>query len=122
MAVKPYLDDFVDPIYYLGFGVVSYFDLIKTMIIVFSILSLANLPNLLIYQSYENYEGDLVDRFYKEATLGNMGFSTTKCVTTSMETNNIILSCKTGFIAKITDFGINAKGEDKNICQKNKAG
>jgi len=64
MAVKPYLDDFVDPIYYLGFGVVSYFDLIKTMIIVFSILSLANLPNLLIYQSYENYEGDISGRLF----------------------------------------------------------
>lgn len=122
MSVKPYLDDFVDPIYYLGFGVVSYFDLIKTMIFVFTVLSLVNLPNLMIYQSYQNYENDLVDSFYKTTTIGNMGFSATKCVTTSMETNNIILSCKTGFISKINDFGINAKGEDRKLCKRNQLG
>ena len=58
---KPNFGDEEDPFDYLGFGLVSYFDLIKTLIFVFLILTLVNIPNLLIYKSYNNYSNDLVD-------------------------------------------------------------
>jgi len=120
--VKPYLDDYEDPVGFLGFGIVSYFDLIRTMLILFAVLSLVNLPTLLIYKSYKNFSEDMVDNFHRTSTLGNMGFSMPKCVDTGMETNNIILSCRTGTIGKITDFGVNAKGESRTLCRRNQIG
>ena len=39
-----------DPIYRLGNGLVSYFDLLKSMVILFAILSLINLPLLFKYE------------------------------------------------------------------------
>jgi hypothetical protein len=122
LQVKPDFDEGEDPFLYLGFGIVSYFDLIKVLIWVFLILTLVNTPNIMIFQSYSNYSNDMVDRGSRMMTMGNMGFSTPKCVDTGMATNNIIMSCKTGYIAKVTDFGINAKGEDKTLCRRNQVG
>jgi len=122
VKVKPHLDDYDDPLGYLGFGIVSYFDLIKSMFFLFAVLSLVNLPSLLIYKSYKNYSLDMIDNFHRTSTLGNLGFSMPKCMDTSMSTDTIILSCKTGQIGKITDFGVNAKGENRTLCRRNQLG
>lgn len=119
LMAKPDLEDYDDPVGFLGFGIVSYFDLIKTLFFLFAILSLVNLPNIMIYKSYGNYADDAVDNFHKTSTLGNLGFTSPKCVDVGMETNNILLSCRTGYIGKITDFGVNAKGEDRSLCRRN---
>lgn len=116
------MDDYEDPLGFLGFGIVSYFDLIKSMFFLFAVLTLVNMPALLIYKSYSNYSEDMVDNFHRTSTLGNMGFSTPKCMDTSMTTNTIILSCNTGHIGKITDFGVNAKGERRTLCRRNQLG
>jgi hypothetical protein len=110
LKVKPHLGDYEDPLGYLGFGIVSYFDLIKSMFFLFAVLSLVNLPTILIYKSYNNYSLDMIDNFHRTSTLGNLGFSMPKCMDTSMSTDTIILSCK------------NANGENRTLCRRNQIG
>jgi hypothetical protein len=54
--------------------------------------------------------------------MGNWGFSTTKCVSSGMEANQVLMSCETGQISRIVSFGINAKGEDAELCLQNTKG
>lgn len=39
-----------------------------------------------------------------------------------MASDRIVLSCKTGVIGKIVDFGLNAKFEDRDMCIRNPNG
>ena len=56
------------------------------------------------------------------ATLGNMGFSKTKCHTVTMATNQMFMSCSTGHLSKVVDFGVSASFENINYCQHNTTG
>lgn len=48
-----------------------------------------------------------------------MGFSETKCVSTSMlEGNYLDLECKTGQISTLVDWGVTAKFEDQRLCKR----
>jgi hypothetical protein len=49
---KPVFEEGEDPFQYLGFGTVSYFNLIKTLILTFLVLTLVNIPTIRIYKSY----------------------------------------------------------------------
>jgi len=39
-----------------------------------------------------------------------------------MASDRIVLSCKTGVIGKIIDFGLNAKFENRDLCVRNPNG
>jgi hypothetical protein len=39
-----------------------------------------------------------------------------------MDANSLFLSCSTGHIAEIVDFGIHAKFEDTDLCVRNATG
>ena len=54
-AAKPEFEEHEDPINYLGFGLVSYFDLIKLSIFIFFVLTLCHIPVMRIYNSYNSY-------------------------------------------------------------------
>jgi len=47
--MKPEFDEGEDPIGYLGFGMVSYFDMIKVFAFVFLVLTCLNIPVMKIY-------------------------------------------------------------------------
>jgi hypothetical protein len=51
-----------------------------------------------------------------------MGYSKTKCFTVQMDAASLYLSCGTGYIAEIVDFGIQAKFEDTDLCIRNATG
>jgi hypothetical protein len=93
---EDYEDD--DPLNHYGYGLVSYFNLIKTMIFIFLILSLINIPVMMTYRRYESLSGDVTDRLFKIYSMGNMGFSNTKCIHTNMLLDHLTLKCKTGRI------------------------
>ena len=112
---KPDFGDEEDPVNYLGFGIVSYFDLLKTMIVIFLVLFLIHIPVLKIYSSHTLFSDDVGwERSLKSMSLGNMGFSTTRCSSTSMQADKIILSCRESLVQKIVDFGIITKFEDRD--------
>lgn len=56
-------DDDDDPVNYLGFGIVSYFSLIKTLIFIFFVLTVVHIPILLSYSRYDNYTKELTNSF-----------------------------------------------------------
>ena len=72
---KPFFEDHEDPVDYLGFGVSSYFHVIRTFIFLFFVLTLVNIPVLRIYTSYSNYRDETSEKISKITSLGNMGFS-----------------------------------------------
>jgi hypothetical protein len=115
---KPYIDeeDDEDPANYLGFGIVSYFSLIKTMILIFMVLSLVHLPVMKAYSSYKNYSNDLLDKFKKDYSIGNLGFATPKCVHMGLGARSTILSCSTGKIKNLTDFGYLSINDNQDAC------
>ena len=45
-----------DPLNYYGFGVISYFNLLKVLAVVFLVLSILHYPVMRIYSSYHNYD------------------------------------------------------------------
>ena len=121
-AAKPQFSEDEDPVNYLGFGLVSYFDLLKTMVLVFFVLTLLHVPVMNIYGKYGNYTEETTERLPKLLSLGNLGFATTKCANTGMATDKIILSCKTGVIKQIIDFNIASPNENKDLCVRNTTG
>lgn len=116
---KPHFHEDEDPINYLGSGIVSYFDLLRTMVFVFFILTLLHLPVMSLYSKYDNYKDETTEVLPKLMSLGNLGFSMTKCASTGMATDTIILSCKTGLIRQIVDFNIASPDESKDLCVRN---
>ena len=95
---KPQFHEDEDPINYLGFGVSSYFQVIKTFIIMFAILSVIHIPVMGLYAKYGNYREESGEKVPIMISLGSMGFSATKCTSTGVATDKIVLSCKTGQI------------------------
>ena len=92
----------------------SYFHVIKTFIFLFFVLTLVNIPVLRIYTSYSNYKDETSEKLFKTTSLGNMGFSQTKCASSYLGTDQIVLSCKTGQINQLVDYGITPKFENRD--------
>lgn len=66
----------IDPINYYGFGVVSYFQLLKMMSLIFLVLTLVHGPLMYLYSSqFSNYHTESKAAFTKVTSMGNMGFS-----------------------------------------------
>lgn len=104
---------------YLGFGVSSYFHVIRIFMLMFLVLTIANIPVLKIYTSYSNYKDETSDKIFKTTSLGNMGFSMTKCTSSYLGSDQMVLSCKTGNINALVDFGITPKFENRDQCLRN---
>jgi hypothetical protein len=75
---------------------------------------LAHIPALLVYNSYTFYQAaDL-----PSLSLGNMGFSETRCLSKSVssilgeESEGINLHCNSGMMAELIDFGVATQYED----------
>jgi hypothetical protein len=119
---KPQFEEEEDPVHYLGFGIVSYFNLLKICIFIFLVITVLHIPVMKIYKSYNNYNEDVADKLFKVVSLGNMGFSTTKCTGTGLAADKIILSCKTGIVNRIFDFSFSGEFEDHDLCVRNTTG
>ncbi|CDW91100.1 UNKNOWN [Stylonychia lemnae] len=119
---KPQFDEDEDPVNYLGFGISSYFQILRTFMFIFFVLSILHLPVMSMYSSHGNFKEETGEKLPLRISLGSMGFSKTKCSSTGMATNKIVLSCKIGVVNRIVDLGINTKFEDKDLCLRNKTG
>jgi hypothetical protein len=90
--------------------------------LMFLIFTLVHIPVFSIYARYTNFNEETGDPLVKTLSLGNMGFSSAKCTSTGMATDKIFLSCRTGNITQIVDFGIQARFEDHDVCLRNSTG
>lgn len=97
------IDEDEDPLGNYGYGVLSFFDLIRNLIYFFIILSLLYLPLMMYYSEWNGVQNannaDI-------ASLQNFGEAETKCKQYQMNSRNINIGCQTGKIAEFTQIGL----------------
>ena len=88
-----------DPFLQLGFGMYSYFNMVKALMLRISLMMVITVPIMLMYASYDDLtEGK--DYMFNQFTLGNMGGADAIC--SVMPINNqqsaLAFSCTSGLI------------------------
>lgn len=119
---RPTFKEGEDPINYLGFGITSYFQMIRTFMIMFLLMTLLNVPIMALYVKSGAYNDQPIAKSPVKISLGALGFSQSRCFSTGVATDKIYLSCHTGKISNIVDLGFIAKFEDRDQCVFNKSG
>lgn len=79
-----------DPLNLLGFGIVTYRDLLYQMMWLFVVLSAIMWPALLIYKSGTGYDADNIAS-YEYLSLGNLGYSSVECSNIPIEVGSIAI-------------------------------
>lgn len=93
---------------------VAYRDLMLTLILLFTFLSLLMSPAIFFYKKGGALQHGKGWELY---SLGNMGYSSVQCSNVPFDLNKITLSCPYGVISQIFHFGINPQGmKDKDAC------
>jgi hypothetical protein len=104
-----------DPLRELGPGISSYHQLLMMLFALFFILTLIHIPVMNRFNNGTFY--DEKDGLFARLSLGNMGFSQTRCETYSMHKGNApLLACKSGLMTEIVDWGIIQGTENKLAC------
>lgn len=106
-----FLEEGEDPIGRLGYGIVSYFSLIRIFVFVFGFLTLAYMPLIMDFSTWTHFAGK-GNLMY---TVGNMGGSMPKCMSFKLMTDKVSLHCKDGIIGNITSFGVYAQGSEADL-------
>jgi len=111
-----------DPYLLLGSGMIAYRDLLFTLTLVFSLLSIIMIPAMLFFNSYK---GILLPKPYMAYSIGNMGYSSSMCSIMPLGAGNLVgavnvpVSCPPGASYDSTfSSGINPKDLfPNNFCQ-----
>lgn len=95
-----------DPYDSLGSGMQAYFKMLRFFTVLFLVFGALMVPTMIIYMS----RGNLKDTHSYDATkltLGNMGFSSSQCISqyTNLEANRT-LSCTTGKMSQLVYSGL----------------
>ena len=114
--------EFNDPQRALGAGISSYHQQLVHFFFLFLVLTLAHIPALMIYDSYNFFDDD---NSLLSFSMGNLGFSENKCIIESMEgalgfTQRMNLECTSGKITKLESYGITTIFEDQQECSRNR--
>lgn len=104
-----------DPFLKLGVGIVMYRKLLRSLVILFFVLSLMTWPVLSIYKKGGAY-GDMVfSSKYAEYSLGNMGFESQQCAFTPLTMSKLYLHCEYGSITSVSTNGYGINTFDQQI-------
>lgn len=119
-----FLEEGEDPIGRLGYGVVSYFSLIHTMMIVFALITCFFVPVMYNNSQWFGYDGVIGVSWMTTTTLGNLGQSETRCSSFKLIADDISIGCMTGKIKEVTHYGVYAadsEADHKNLCSSDKS-
>lgn len=106
-----------NPFLYLGFGINLYFDLLLMLILTMCIICILMIPVYKIYQRRNNYEKDTWDVY----TLGNFGYSSITCSSSSLLIDNYMAKCSTGQIASLEYLELlPSDSKDLSTCLPNR--
>ena len=114
-----FLEEGEDPIGRLGYGVVSYFSLIYTMMCIFALITIFFIPIMRNNMAWNGYDGDTQLSWTAQTTLGNYGEATSRCTTLKMVSEKLAIGCQTGTITEVTHYGVYAKESEadlKGLC------
>ena len=104
-----------NPLNIFGVGILSQFNLIIHLIVVFTIFSLFSIPIILIYSDYDAMKGRPIA--FASTTLGNLGFTSSNCFSVSKQIGTMVMFWNTGvFDPDIGSFGVMpSDSQDKNF-------
>ncbi len=108
-----------DPFLLLGFGINSYFDVMKDLMIMFTAITFFLLPLFVIYS--DNEQVPFKDKplyALNKYSLGNMGGSYTNCENKGLAFGTLDMRCSTGrFDISKAQYGVMAKAiKTKYYC------
>lgn len=93
----------------LGYGMIAYFNFYEYLILLFFVMTLLTLPSMYLFSTTQKGNQEYTDqrqgRLFKY-NMGSYGFSSTLCRNIGVGIGKLSLSCETGRIKKIVDFGI----------------
>ena len=109
----------------LGFGIVSYMQLLQFLQWVFFLLTLLHLPALYFYSKGTAYRApsDLFLGGYDWLMLGNLGYSSINCDSSPAYVGYVGLQCNSGTIGQVYDYGFRSTEDNDSLdmCVKNDA-
>ena len=65
-----------------------------------------HIPVIIIYKNYDYFSHEPMNADMLSLSMGNMGFSESKCVIDTIDYEDIQLECTTGTLASVSDFGV----------------
>ena len=89
-----------------GFGIVSYFQLLNKFLRYFVVLSLLYSPVLINYMRYRSSPHAPPKKLFENMLMGNLGASSTNCVTYRANRNDIVFGCENGAIYEFVSLGV----------------
>lgn len=97
-----------------GFGMIAYKDLMLTLSGLFAILTILMIPALSFYSSGT---GIGTYKSFSQYSIGNFGYSTSKCQVSPYDLGQVPIKCQYGKLTKVISSGvIPGSLEVKNIC------
>ena len=114
-----FLEEGEDAMTRLGYGIVSYFSLIYTFMLIFFMISLLNIPVM-----YNNHKWSAFEQYNQiswttQFTIGNLGGSEARCLNLKLVSESLSVSCSTGTISEITHFGVyqkDSEADQRGLC------
>lgn len=67
------------PLHCFGFGITNYQRFLKIMAIVFTVLSLVNLPIMMVYNNGKGISKEIGNAYGGFTSLANLGYSSVQC-------------------------------------------
>lgn len=65
-----------------------------------------HIPVIIIYRNYDYFSNEHTYTDLLRVSMGNLGFSESKCVIDTIDYDGVVLECTTGTIASVSDFGV----------------
>lgn len=88
-----------------GFGIISYFQLLKIFLFYFFVLTILYSPVLLNYMKY-NRQVERPKKTFENMLMGNLGGATTRCITFRANVPDIVFGCEVGVIKEVVSVGV----------------
>ena len=107
-----FLDEGEDAMTRLGYGIVSYFGIIYTFMMVFGLITLINIPVMYNNSSWSAFANLKQLSWTAQYTAGNLGQSQARCLGVKMLSDSVSISCPTGEIGEITHVGVYGKDSE----------
>ena len=109
-----------EPLAQLGVGIVTYVHILWVLFASFLLFTLLLLPTMNHYEGGTGYMGSnpkLIQ--YETGMIGNMGYSSTQCVSVPMDLGKINIQCPYGDVGVISHYGVNLSDDTANNCVEN---
>jgi hypothetical protein len=105
-----------DPILLLGYGIVAYRNLLKTLTFLYLGLSILVTPVIMLYQQGDGFNGYNAVTSYDLMTIGNLGQSSVQCNVNALEASSVSVSCGFGVLGEMTNIGLNSANDAHDNC------